>query len=357
VQVSIVAGRHTFTSSRFLEASAVSNQTFLYSTDTPDKPLYGQCPDDGHLLMAAMSIPVFWYMLYDKKSLKLGPVHDDPKRSYFHLTALTSDALLRAESRWPAVSHVLGRGVEPLVRTWVNFVRRHAKAYIHCETAEWYWMFNSHDSFTDELRLCLDAFKHVPKLRRRAVALNKWWDRLLGQAHVSEMDGHLRPLGNNSYCGFAYAYEVPWSLDEQEGCGVLKKELRDAPAFGKEPADIRGYLDRWGGIDEFRVSKCQCGSELFFFKYNSAAAQRVCASCGTDQFICDSEEVWADEEPKEWRCEACGSKVANLGVGFRVALNGGIRWLSIGQRCGKCGRLGCCVGWETRGCLELFDQA
>jgi hypothetical protein len=305
--------------------------------------------------MAAMSIPVFWYMLYDRKALKLGAVHDDPKRSYLHLTSPTTKALARAESRWPKVSGVLGRGVEPLFRTWGGFVRKHAKAHIHCETAEWFWMFQSHKEFAKDLRTCLDAFNHVPKPRGRTVKLNRWWYHLLGQAHVELVNGDLRPLGNNSYCGFASHYPVPWSENEQEGCGVLNKKLRDAPAKGKLPADIRGYLDRWGGIDEFRTARCTCGSEVFRLKYHSGGAQRSCARCGGEHLICDSAEFWTSEAPQQWKCASCGSDGANLGVGFGVDMQGNLLALALGQRCGKCGKMGCCTGWETLGGPELFE--
>src|SRR5205823_4959409 len=127
------------------------------------------------LLMAAMSIPVFWYMLYDEDSLTLGPEHDNPDRSYLHMTTPTAEGLARAESRWTAVRDVLGGSVGSLFRTWVSFVREKASTYIHCETAEWFWMFDTHEKFEQELCLCLAAFDHLPKRQGRKRKLNKWW--------------------------------------------------------------------------------------------------------------------------------------------------------------------------------------
>src|SRR5262249_11648652 len=135
----------------------MSNNTFLYSNPGPTKPLYGKCPDQGHLLMAAMSIPVFWYMLFDEGSLAPGPENEKSDRSYLHLTTPTADGLARAEGRWPTTSRVFGRQLAALFQTWVSFVKARADAYIHCETAEWYWMFKSHDEFEAELRTCLAA--------------------------------------------------------------------------------------------------------------------------------------------------------------------------------------------------------
>jgi hypothetical protein len=153
-------------------------------------------------------------------------------------------------------------------------------------------------------------------------------------------------------------FSVPWSQDEEEGCGALRKELRDAPATGKSAADIRAYLDRWGGIDEFRTAKCTCGSEVFRLAYHRSGAKRSCVSCGNEHFLCDSEEFWESEEekPKEWTCGKCKSNVCNIGAGFSIETNGWVDFMILGQRCGKCGRLGHCVGMELNGSEENFKQ-
>jgi hypothetical protein len=75
-------------------------------------------------------------------------------------------------------------------------------------------MFDSPARFEQEMRQCLLAFQHVPKPHDGKWRMNRWWSRLLGQAHVGRVGGDLRPLGNLSYCGFAYHYAVPWSEDD-----------------------------------------------------------------------------------------------------------------------------------------------
>jgi hypothetical protein len=338
-----------------LREPLVSNHTFLYTTPKPEKPLFGKCPAKGDLLMAAMSIPVFWYMLFDKKSLKLGPDPDEPEKSYLHMTAPTEEALKRAESRWPDVVGVLGKVAEPLFRAFCGFVRDKANKYVHCETMEWYWMFESHAKFEKELHTCLDAFQHYPKRQGDKLKLNKWWDNLLAQAHVDTQYG-FRPLGNLSYCGFASNYPVPWSEDHEDGLGCMNKKLRDAKAVGKKPEEIRAYLERWCGLEEFRVAQCECGSRLFRLKYHHSGAQRTCASCGAEHLICDSDEYWESETPKEWECPKCHSNVANFGVGFTRDHNGWVDGLSIGHRCGKCGTIGCNAGWECAAHEEIYEQ-
>jgi hypothetical protein len=104
--------------------------------------------------MASLSIPVFWYMLYDANSLTLGLGKgdgDDPDYRYLHLTTPTEEGLARAEGRWPAVSLILGSAVTPLFRSWVAFLRKKANTYLHCETAELYWMFGDHLKFKQRL--------------------------------------------------------------------------------------------------------------------------------------------------------------------------------------------------------------
>jgi hypothetical protein len=334
----------------------MSNQTFLYSTATAEKPLYQACPAQGQLLMAAESIPIFWYMLYDERCVKLGPEHVNPEQIYPHLTTPTAEGLARAESRWPAVRGVLGGSVTALFRTWLSFVRDHAGQYLHCETIEWSWMFDSRQKFEEELRICPQAFKHIPKRRGRKLQRNKWWDRLLSQAHVSWGYGDLRTLGNLSYCGFAYHYSVPWSEDDQDCCGAMDLKVRKAAAFGPGPADILAHLEKWGGYDEFRLAECRCGANIFRLRYHDAGVERTCTACGTVHLMCDSAENWHQFKSVEWKCKECGGSTSNVGVGFVIDGEGWVRWLYVGQRCAACGRLDHCTGWEAAGTPDLYDQ-
>jgi hypothetical protein len=306
--------------------------------------------------MAAMSIPVFWYMLYDSDSPVPGPEHDNPDRSYLHLTTPTTEGLARAESRRPAVRGVLGGSVGALFRTWLSFVREKANAYLHCETAEWFWMFDSHEEFEKELRLCLAAFDHVPKRQKNRLKLNDYWKHLLTQAHVQSAFGELRPLGNLSYCGFAYHYPVPWSENERDNCGAMDEKIRKAVAYGSTPADILGHLEKWSGFDEFRLAACLCGGNVFRLKYHDAATERTCTACGATHLMCDSAEYWHQSKAVEWKCKGCRGTTANVGVGFVIDGEGWVRWLHVGQRCTQCGRLDFCTTWETAGGFELYDQ-
>jgi len=49
--------------------------------------------------------------------------------------------------------------------------------------------------------------------------------------------------------------------------------------------------------------------------------------------------------------------ILNVGVGFSLYDDGEVRWLYLGERCSKCGILGCFAGWKvgyspSKGLLE-----
>ena len=57
--------------------------------------------------------------------------------------------------------------------------------------------------------------------------------------------------------------------------------------------------------------------------------------------------IWDEAEPEEWDCIGCGSRHANVYVGFSLYSEGdGVRWLYIGVRCADCGILGTFGDWK-----------
>lgn len=124
---------------------------------------------------------------------------------------------------------------------------------------------------------------------------------------------------------------------------------------GSSPEDIKEYLEAYSappegyGTQAFRQAKCECGSEDFelFADDDEGCARRICTFCGSEHFICDSEEFWAESAPEKWKCIECGSTRANVGVGFSLYDDGEIRCLYIGERCVACGILGCFAGWKV----------
>jgi hypothetical protein len=135
--------------------------------------------------------------------------------------------------------------------------------------------------------------------------------------------------------------------------------------IGSTPEDIGEYLDAFSEdsypVHEFRLARCDCGSLEFRLDAcdDEGVARRICARCKKEHFICDSEESWEEAEPEQWKCVECKSKTTNIGVGFALYDDRkNIHWLYVGQRCARCGVLGCFASWKIGygPSLPLIDQ-
>ncbi|MBL0219237.1 MAG: hypothetical protein IPQ07_35880 [Myxococcales bacterium] len=130
------------------------------------------------------------------------------------------------------------------------------------------------------------------------------------------------------------------------GAGDLDEYLRELTADGY-PADRIVH------------ARCGCGHDRFelLVDANEGCAQRACSSCGRKHFICDSEEYWSDADPEETACP-CGGTAFEIAVGFSHRADASVKWITVGQRCTKCGVLGAAVDWKVDyGPTEqLYDQ-
>jgi hypothetical protein len=191
----------------------MSAYTFLLSTDSPQKPPVREA-SKYELLHAQYCIPVFWYMLFDERSItRVGYGGDevDEPTDYPVLRKPTRDALAVARSRWPGVREVLGTSAEGLFGQWVGHVEGQATEFLHCETWDWFGQFQTYREFAQELRTCIRAFDRLPAHRKGRLVLNRWWDNLLDQCQALGEQGGVRPLGDFTYCG--YGKGVPWSAE------------------------------------------------------------------------------------------------------------------------------------------------
>jgi hypothetical protein len=133
---------------------------------------------------------------------------------------------------------------------------------------------------------------------------------------------------------------------------------------GTKAEDIEEYLNAYSTdnykISEFRLSLCSCGSNVFhlYADDDEGCAKRTCTACNKEEFICDSEEYWTEASPEQWKCVDCYSLNANIGVGFSLYEDGEVRWLYVGERCQRCGILGCFAGWKVAysPSKQLLDQ-
>ncbi|SNT32805.1 hypothetical protein SAMN05421770_107214 [Granulicella rosea] len=134
---------------------------------------------------------------------------------------------------------------------------------------------------------------------------------------------------------------------------------------GSEPQDIGGFLEAYSAksykTDLFRLSTCKCGGTAFSLlaDEDEGCAQRICARCGEEHFLCDSEDYLEDATLEAWECVECEGAVANVGVGFSLYEDGEIRWLYVGARCAACGMLGCYSSWKVAYApsKQLIEQA
>jgi hypothetical protein len=138
---------------------------------------------------------------------------------------------------------------------------------------------------------------------------------------------------------------------------------------GTEPADTTEYLIAYQAegyaIDATRLCQCRCGSVVFSLQADpdEGCAQRTCSACGVKHFICDSAEYWDQADPSQWACAECGNQECNLAVGFSLYApedqRRDVRWISVGNRCTKCGTLGSFVDWKVGygPSNQLLDQA
>lgn len=134
---------------------------------------------------------------------------------------------------------------------------------------------------------------------------------------------------------------------------------------GSEPDDLKEYLEAYSTdsyqVHHFRLARCECGSVEFHLDAsdNDGVARRTCAKCDKVHFICDSEEFWEEAEAEHWRCIECGGECCNVGAGFSLYDDRqDIKWLYVGERCARCGVLGCFASWKIGygPSLQLMDQ-
>lgn len=137
---------------------------------------------------------------------------------------------------------------------------------------------------------------------------------------------------------------------------------------GTEAADIGPYLNDLVAeeeslpIDQFKLARCACGSLEFrvLGDGDEGCAQRTCVACNTAHYICDSAKYWSEATPQKLACAECKSDAFNVGVGF--ALRRGkqpeLHWITIGERCVKCGVLGSFADWKIdySPSIQLLDQ-
>ena len=115
-------------------------------------------------------------------------------------------------------------------------------------------------------------------------------------------------------------------------------------------------------INRFRAARCACGSIEFRLRGDDeeGCAERVCVACKMARFICDSADYWSEAEPERLVCHVCDNDTFNIGIGFSLEKGKGpdVQWVTVGERCVKCGVLGSFADWKISysPSAHLMDQ-
>ncbi|HEX5269687.1 MAG TPA: hypothetical protein VFW33_04325 [Gemmataceae bacterium] len=135
--------------------------------------------------------------------------------------------------------------------------------------------------------------------------------------------------------------------------------------YGESQADIRDEILRYSkGVrylaHHYADAVCACGGAAFRLRLDDdqGAAVRVCAACGNEHPIGDSEEFLSDAELEECACP-CGREEFQITVG--VSLYEGsedVKWLYVGCRCPACGVTAVYGDWKNEhiGYRELLSR-
>ena len=110
---------------------------------------------------------------------------------------------------------------------------------------------------------------------------------------------------------------------------------------------IRAYTEEGYPAQIIRQSICACGATAFQLEADrdEGCARRICSSCGQAAFLGDSSDCWEEAEPERCSCP-CRNRSFEIGVGFSLRSDGEVKWITVGERCLKCGVLGSFVDWK-----------
>lgn len=135
-------------------------------------------------------------------------------------------------------------------------------------------------------------------------------------------------------------------------------DAADIEPFLRDLAKEEGTMP----INAFRLARCACGSIEFRLTGDDeeGCALRSCVACKARHFICDSEDYWSEASPEPLVCHGCGANAFNVGAGFSFSSRAAtdLGWITVGQRCVRCGVLGSFVDWKINysPSLQLMDR-
>ena len=136
--------------------------------------------------------------------------------------------------------------------------------------------------------------------------------------------------------------------------GAMALRKKGEYRYGDSQSDIRDELtgySRANGypIEHFADAVCVCGGKTFALRLDDdgGVAIRVCAGCGNEHPIGDSEDYQEDAELEECQCP-CGEEKFEITAGVALYRKSeDVKWFYLGCRCLKCELVACYGDWKN----------
>jgi hypothetical protein len=127
--------------------------------------------------------------------------------------------------------------------------------------------------------------------------------------------------------------------------------IRAGKLFGRNPHDLERFLIDYAKdahpLVKFQLVQCRCNSTVFLLRPENQCLIK-CRFCGLRDFIRDHQEYSVETQIESFTCDDCHSEEVNIGIGCSSWDEGyEARWLYLGVRCPRCGRLEYLSGWES----------
>lgn len=111
---------------------------------------------------------------------------------------------------------------------------------------------------------------------------------------------------------------------------------------------IVGYRAGGYAVDRVVPCVCRCGADEFsvLFDDEVGVAARICAACGDEHGMLDSDDHFDDVEAVDMATCTCGGQKFTAAVGFALLPDGEVRWVSVGLSCTADRVAGVYVDWK-----------
>jgi hypothetical protein len=186
----------------------MANRTFLIQSDS-QAPIPRNGAPTSALAAGSISIPVYWYSLFDESCVVANEVtlHDGRIEPYPYLVTPVSDARRRLSLRRSVLDRFIAESSKIVTEKWVQFVNSIDHPFLHLDAAE-LWMLIGPDHFRSHIRNCLQAYDQ-PLATGRPEENDLWWEML--DAAQIDVNGLGDTIAAHKLAGYSWGEQpVPW---------------------------------------------------------------------------------------------------------------------------------------------------